>query len=58
MFNDRSGEMRVRVLRRLWYVGDGQNLRSHWVTQKIASETQRDCNETVISLCDTETRCN
>jgi hypothetical protein len=58
MFNYRSAESNVRVLRRIWYAAEAQELRSHWVVQRTApSETRAECNETVISVHDTGIRC-
>jgi hypothetical protein len=41
MFNYRSGQRNVRVLRRIWYVGDNQTLRSRWVRQRTALPVTR-----------------
>ena len=41
MFNYRSGQRNVRVLRRIWYVGDNQTRCSRWVRQTTALPVTR-----------------
>lgn len=56
MFNYRFGKRNVPVLRRVWYIGDAQNLRSRWIVQEPAPAILNQCNNLVILACDTEAR--
>jgi hypothetical protein len=56
MFNYRSGQRNVRVLRRIWYVGDNQTLRSRWVRQRTALPvTRMEGKKVMVSGRDTRT---